>query len=118
MAEIWKARIEGPGGFEKTMALKMVLPDLGDERDFTAMLIQEAKLVAGLVHPNIVQVFDFGEREGRYFVGMEYVPGANVSALVSRLAHDEEVLPREVALYIALGAARALAYAHAKTDAA
>ena len=77
MAEIWRARLTGPGGFVKHVALKMILPDIADDAMFAEMFGDEAKLAASLVHPNLIQVFDFGEVEGRLFLAMEYVAGAS-----------------------------------------
>lgn len=117
MAEIWKAKVQGPAGFSKTVAIKKVLPHLVEDGDFIDMFIEEAKLVAELVHPNIVQVFDFGELGPReYFLAMEYVAGANVGRLVKRVHEKGGKIPAGVALYMIAEAARGLGSAHAKTD--
>ena len=71
MAEIWKAKPTGPSGFVKLLAVKTILPDIADDRTFVSMFIDEAKLEASLVHPNLISVFDFGEAAGRYFLAME-----------------------------------------------
>ena len=84
MAEVWLASMSGPAGFEKRLAIKKILPRFLDEPDKITMFIREAKLVAELVHPNIVQVFDFGNVGDEYFIAMEYVPGANLGALSFR----------------------------------
>ena len=63
MAEIWKARVDGPSGFEKTVAIKRILPNFEEDAEFVSMFISEARLAARLVHPNIVQVHDFGLEE-------------------------------------------------------
>jgi len=118
MAEIWKAKATGPSGFVKFLALKRILPDIAEDRVFVSMFVDEAKLEATLVHPNVIQVFDFGEVEGRLFLAMEYVAGANVDRLLNRLAKTQRRLPTEVAIFIALEAARGLDYAHTKKDAA
>ena len=70
MADVWKARTEGAAGFEKLVAVKRVLPNLSVDEEFVEMFVREAKLVAGLVHPNIVQVQEFGEEEGTYYAGI------------------------------------------------
>ncbi len=120
MAEIWKARVRGPAGFEKILAIKKVLPSLVEEagRDFIEMFVEEAKLVATLMHPNIVQVFDFGQA-GRheYFIAMEYVAGQNLLRVAHRLEGRGESMPIACALLIGAEAARGLAYAHGRTDA-
>jgi len=117
MAEIWKAKITGPSGFVKFLALKTILPDIAEDRMFVSMFVDEAKLEASLVHPNVIQVFDFGEVDGRLFLAMEYIAGANVDRLLNRLAKAGQQLPAEIAIFIALEAARGLGYAHTKKDA-
>lgn len=121
MAEIWKARAEGPAGFSKVVAIKRVLPDLAADDEFIEMFIDEAKLVATLSHPNIVQVIDFGEVPGaeagrEYFIAMEYVPGQNLASVLRALWKQKLSLTPELAGYIALESARGLASAHAAKD--
>ena len=81
MAEVFLAKAEGPMGFEKTLVVKRILPHLAEDPHFVEMFLDEAKLAAQLNHPNIVQIFDFGEAEGAYFLAMEYVDGPNLRAL-------------------------------------
>ena len=117
MAEIWKAKAQGPAGFEKILAIKKVLPHLVEDGEFIEMFVAEAKLVATLVHPNIVQVFDFGQvGKQDYFIAMEYVPGANLAMILKRITERGARLPMEVALYVAIEACKGLGYAHAKSD--
>lgn len=117
MAEIWKAKAQGPAGFEKTLAIKKVLPHLVEDGEFIDMFVEEAKLVAQLVHPNIVQVFDFGQVGKRdYFIAMEYVAGSNLAQVIKRLAERGARFPLEVSLYIVAEACKGLGAAHGKTD--
>ena len=121
MAEIWKAKVQGPAGFEKVLAIKKVLPHLVEDSggSFIDMFIEEAKLVAGLVHPNIVQVFDFGKVGKRdYFIAMEYVSGSNLARIIHRMNETGERMPPDYAVYLVSEAARGLGHAHARTDAA
>ncbi len=127
MAEVWKAVVRGPAGFEKVVAIKRILPHLLGETD-SEMFAAEAKLVARLEHPNIVQVFDFGVGDPNathgpglthadYYMAMEYVAGQDLCDLLRRLADRGRRMPIEAALFIAGEVAKALAYAHAETDA-
>src|SRR5688572_23167563 len=81
MAEVWLARKARPLGFERRFAIKRMLPSLASNREFVAMFVDEARLAAHLSHPNIVQVFDFGEVDGQLYLAMEYIAGLNTNAL-------------------------------------
>lgn len=117
MAEVFLAKRQGAYGFSKRTALKRVLPQLTRDQEFVAMFIDEARLAARLQHPNIVQVFDFGEYEGELVLAMEYVDGSHVGKLIRRSVSREELIPQEVVLHVLSQAAHALSYAHRATDA-
>ena len=117
MAEVFVAKRLGPHGFSKRVALKRILPQFARDADFVAMFIDEARLAAQLDHPNVVQVFDFGEHGGELFLAMEMVDGANVNRLLRMTSIRAEPIPLDVALHLVSQTARALAYAHALCDA-
>ena len=81
MAVVYKATRHGPSGFTKTVVVKAMLPALSSQREFVAMFSGEARLMAALTHPNIVQVHDFGVVDGIPYLAMEYLPGRNLSQL-------------------------------------
>jgi serine/threonine-protein kinase len=116
MAEVYLARRAGPHGFQKVVAVKRILPQLAQDPDFVAMFIDEARVCARLAHPNIVQVFDFGEHDGELYMAMEYVAGTTAARLVRAAASRGEDVPLEAALYIALSILRGLDYAHNARD--
>jgi serine/threonine-protein kinase len=116
MAEVFVAKRVGPHGFEKRVALKRILPQFAVEPDFVHMFIDEARLAARLDHANVVQVFDFGKSEGTFYIAMELVDGSNVNHLLRGVAMRDEAVPVDIALHIAIEAARALGYAHALCD--
>lgn len=116
MAEVYLARRAGPHGFQKVVAVKRILPQLAQDHDFVAMFVDEARVCARLAHPNIVQVFDFGEHDGELYMAMEYVDGTTAARLVRAAAARGEEVPLDAALYIALGVLRALDYAHNARD--
>jgi serine/threonine-protein kinase len=116
MAEVFVARREGPHGFTKRVALKRILPQYAGDPDFVAMFIDEAKVAARLEHPNVVQVFDFGEHSGSLFLAMELVEGTNVNRLLRAAGARDEIIPLDTALYITAQVAQALAYAHRLQD--
>ena len=116
MAEIYVARREGPHGFSKRIALKRILPQLAADPEFVAMFIDEARLCAQLTHPNLVQVFDFGEEAGELYMAMELVEGTTAAKVARAAAARGEPVPTEVALQIALSVGRGLAHAHEASD--
>ncbi|MFY0564257.1 protein kinase domain-containing protein [Archangium lansingense] len=116
MAEVFLAKAVGPMGFEKTLVVKRILPELAAEPDFVQMFLSEAKLAARLTHPNIVQIFDFGESEGSYFLAMEYIDGPSLRTLIKRAAAQGKPLPPEVCARIISLACEGLAFAHDFTD--
>ena len=116
MAEVYLARRAGPHGFQKVVAVKRILPQLAQDADFVAMFVDEARVCARLAHPNIVQVFDFGEHDGELYMAMEFVDGTTAARLVRAAASRGEEVPLDAALYIALGVLRGLDYAHSARD--
>jgi serine/threonine-protein kinase len=116
MAEVFLARTEGPRGFSKTLVLKRILPHLAGDDQFVEMFLSEARLVAQINHPNVVQIFDFGEFEGAYYIAMEYIDGPNLRTLMRR-AHSVglELEPALCARMVA-SACEGLAYAHELVD--
>ncbi len=116
MAEVYLARRAGPFGFQKRVAVKRILPQLASDPDFVSMFIDEARLSARLSHPNIVQVFDFGEQDGELYMAMEYIDGTNAARLIRAAAlHDSEI-PIDVCMHVALSVLRALDHAHSVKD--
>jgi serine/threonine protein kinase len=116
MAEVYLARRAGPHGFQKIVAVKRILPQLARDPDFTAMFVDEARVCARLGHPNIVQVFDFGEHNGELYMAMEFVDGTTGARLIRAAAAQEEEIPLDVCLHIALSVLRGLEYAHNARD--
>jgi serine/threonine-protein kinase len=118
MAEVFLAEKRGPGGFELRVALKRMLPHLGDDPDFVAMFLDEARIAAQLSHPNIVRILDIESLQGRYFIAMEYVDGPTLARLLRTAARsgDGGTLPLDVSAAIAGGMLRALQYAHTLED--
>jgi serine/threonine-protein kinase len=112
MGEVLLASREAGHGFAKRVAIKTVLPHLTDKEDYRSMFFDEARLASRLNHPNVCQVFDFGEDAGRYFLVMEFVDGVSVEHL--RDAHKEAgtCMPPELAALVVAQAARGLHHAH------
>jgi serine/threonine protein kinase/Flp pilus assembly protein TadD len=116
MAELFLAKRRGVEGFEKTVAIKRILPELSWNREFVSMFINEAKIAARLSHPNIVQIFDFGKIDTYYFIAMEYVHGENLREILKRSAERGMKISGEIAASIVARACAGLDHAHRKTD--
>jgi serine/threonine-protein kinase len=114
MAEIFRARQTGAHGFEKILVIKRILPHLAADPEFLAMFIDEAKLQCALQHPKIVQVFEFGEAAGQYYIALEYVDGMDALGLLRACAHRRQRLPVRLAVHIAGEILDALDYAHSQ----
>ncbi|MFW5921644.1 MAG: protein kinase domain-containing protein, partial [Polyangiales bacterium] len=84
MAEVFLAHKTGPEGFSRELAVKRILPHLAEDPEFTSMFLDEARIAARLTHPNVVQVFDFGEADGAWYLAMELVHGVDLRAVVQR----------------------------------
>ena len=112
MAEVFRAVMPGVEGFQRTFVVKRILAERAQSPYFVDMFVQEARINALLNHPNIVQVFDFGNVGGTYFLAMEYVRGRDVSEVLRRLRERERPCPVGVAAFIVREVAVALAYAH------
>jgi len=112
MAEVYRAVLPGPEGFKRTFVIKKILPRFNKSEKFVEMFVHEARIVALLNHPNIVQVYDFGSVEGQYFLAMEYLRGHDVLAIVRRLRALKRMFPIPIAAFVAHEVASSLAYAH------
>ncbi len=116
MAEVYKGRIQGPAGFERTFVVKRILPHLSDDATFIKMFVEEAKLSARLAHPNIVHIFELGSVEGEYFISMEYIRGHDLSETMRAIWKTMGPPRPEMVAYIGREACRGLSYAHGLTD--
>ncbi|MEK6608348.1 MAG: serine/threonine-protein kinase [Myxococcota bacterium] len=108
MAEVFRARRRGPQGFERLVALKRIHADVARDESLRAMFIEEARVAASLCHRSLVQVFDFGEEDGDYFLAMELVDGVDLAHLLSARRR----LPPPIALYVAAELCEGLAFMH------
>jgi serine/threonine protein kinase len=116
MAEVWRAKINGLEGFEKRIVIKTMLTNLHHRPDLTEMFVNEASLAARLSHPNIVDVLDFGQLEGRYFIAMEYVPGLSLRVAHRRMMAVGGRLPIVATLHILRDVCEALQHMHELAD--
>ncbi len=116
MGIVYEAEQHGARDFVKRVAIKVIRPNFGSQKMFIENFIGEAKLVADLIHTNIVQTYHLGEANGLCFIAMELIRGVNLEQFTHQLADKKRVLPRELAVFITSRVARGLAYAHNKVD--
>jgi serine/threonine protein kinase len=112
MAEVFKARCSGPGGFQRTVVVKRILPANGRDPAFVRMFVSEAKILGMLHHPNVVQVYDFGESDGILFLVLEYVDGPSLGDALCALRVAGRKTPPMVAARVAHEVCRALDHVH------
>lgn len=117
MARVYLARMSGSAGFSRLVAIKRLHPELAAERDFVAMLVDEARLAAQLRHTNIVSTLDLVASDGAFSLVLDYVEGVSLSALVRLANEQKERIPRPIAIAILYGILRGLDAAHeARSD--
>ncbi len=115
MADIYLARRVGPGRFERHVAVKVLNRMRAADPEACAMFLDEARLVALLNHHNIASVFEVEVVDGKHYLAMEYVHGADLREVLARSQHAGKLLPFETALSIVCAAATGLDHAHRRS---
>jgi serine/threonine-protein kinase len=117
MAVVYRARYLAAPGVTKPVVIKRVLREYAEDVSFVEMFIHEARISVGFNHGNIVQVFDFGQVNGEYYLAMELVDGQPLSRVLKR-AHQQGLrfLPQALAASIAIEMCKGLHYAHTRND--
>jgi serine/threonine protein kinase len=111
MSRLVRARLRGPGGFEKKLVVKQILPQLASDPGFIELFVREANTLVQMSHPNIVPVYELGVIEGVYFLSMELVEGATVAELLR-----DGPLPEALCAHLGAQVCEALRYAHERFD--
>jgi hypothetical protein len=117
MAEVFLARLTGPSGFERPVVIKRILPHLSRVKEFVDMFVDEARIVAGIRHPNVVDVHELGREDGDLFLVLEYLEGESASGLMRRLTSVGALLDYRLAAHVVAEACAGLHAAHELTDA-
>ncbi len=117
MASVHLARADGPGGFQKWVAIKRIHKHLAEDDTFIRMFLDEARIAARITHPNVAQVFDLGKHADTYWIAMEYLHGEPLRE-VMRVIDDEQAPPMNyhLAAKICAEAAEGLHAAHELRD--
>ncbi|HEY4175740.1 MAG TPA: serine/threonine-protein kinase [Kofleriaceae bacterium] len=116
MAEIYLAKIVGPGGFEKQVVIKQIHPKLSGQRHFVDLFVAEAKTLVTLAHGNIVPVYELGVVDDTYFIAMDYIDGPTLYRLTEMLSRREARMEPAVAAWITARILEGLDYAHRKGE--
>jgi eukaryotic-like serine/threonine-protein kinase len=115
MGSVWAAKLHGPHGFEKIVAIKTVLPELAGDARVRAMFLDEARLASAIEHRNVAHVLDFLEHEGALYIVLEWIDGIALMALHERLARLGARIPIGIALRILADVCAGLHAAHELT---
>jgi len=112
MAEVYRATSSNEAGFERTVAIKRILPHLGEDAEFVEMFIDEAKIWVQLSHSNVAQILDLGCEDGDYFIAMEFVEGHDLRTILERELERGRTVPVPIACHVVMKVAAALSHAH------
>ena len=115
MARVWAARLHGQRGFQKLVAIKVILPHLAEEPEFERMFLDEARIASGVHHPNVCEIYELGEEKKTLYLVMEWVSGDSF-ARVLRSAGKTEALDPRVAARVIADACAGVHAAHELTD--
>jgi serine/threonine-protein kinase len=116
MATVYLARLSGVGGFRRFVAIKRLHPHLAKEREFVEMFLDEARLAAGIHHPNVVPILEVGASERGYYLVMEYIEGDTLARLLARAATSGRRLPVQVGVRVVVDMLLGLHAAHELKD--
>ncbi|MCB0035012.1 MAG: protein kinase, partial [Anaerolineales bacterium] len=111
MAEVYKAYHEN---LDRFVAVKLMHPFLAGEQDFLSRFQREARAMAALNHPNIIDVFDFDVEGDVYYIVMAYISGGTLKDAQTELANQGQKMALSRAIQIILEVADALSYAHSR----
>ena len=116
MAEVFRAKAYGVEGFERLVAVKRILPNIAEDKEFIRMFVDEAKIAVQLNHANIAQIFDLGVVENAYYIALEHVHGRDLRAIFDRCRQKTEPMPTAQACFVMMKVCEGLDYAHNKRD--
>jgi serine/threonine protein kinase len=116
MAEVFLARTPGAGGLGKFVAIKRILPQFSDNKEFVDMFKDEAKIAINLSHNNLVSIYEFGVEIGQFFLVMDFVKGKNIRQLLNKLKQSNLDFSLEQIVFICKEIAAGLDHAHRCID--
>lgn len=116
MAEVYLAKSTGANGVSKFLAIKRILPQFSENREFIEMFKEEAKIAVNLNHSNVVSIFDFGIEKNQFFLVMEHVEGRNLRQIINELKKNCLHFSIEQTVYMMKDVAAGLDHAHRCLD--
>ena len=116
MAEVYKAKEYGVEGFERTVAVKRILPHVAEDEEFIAMFKDEAKIAVQLNHGNIAQIYNLGNEQDSFYIALEYINGRDLRAVFQKCQQQGKPMPISQACYVIMKICEGLDYAHNKKD--
>ena len=116
MAEVWRGKVFGAGGFERLVAIKRILPNIAEDEEFISMFQDEAKISVQLTHANICQIYELNRLGPSLYIAMEYVPGKDLRSIFERARKKGEPPPVPLVCYVVGKLCEGLDYAHRKKD--
>jgi|GEM_PF-2050433 len=116
MAEVWLAEQRGMHGFSKTVIVKMIHPDLNEQHEARSRFFDEARFASKIRHPNVVEIYDFGEQDGVFYLVMEYIQGYDLEALIEQCKKKQSSIPIALICRLMADALKGLQIIHTIRD--
>ncbi|MEM6290264.1 MAG: protein kinase [Myxococcota bacterium] len=116
MAEVYKAKEYGVEGFERTVAVKRILPHVAEDDEFIAMFKDEAKIAVQLAHGNVAQIYNLGNEQESFYIALEYIAGRDLRAIFQKGQQVGKPMPVPQVCYVIMKICEGLDYAHNKKD--
>jgi serine/threonine-protein kinase len=113
MGELFLARMRtNESGFERLVVIKRILPHLTDKDEFVNMFLDEARVAAQIHHPNVCQILELGQVEGRYYMALEYLEGVSMTQVIIGRKDYPELADQRLLISIMTQACEGLHFAH------
>ncbi len=116
MGSVYLAEQLGAESFRKVVAIKTIKKEFLKNKENVDLFVGEAKLVADLIHENVLQVYQLGQTKGIYYIVMEYAHGKNLADVIRAHKDRHKVTNVEIGAFIISRVCRALHYAHEAKD--
>jgi tRNA A-37 threonylcarbamoyl transferase component Bud32 len=116
MAEVFLARNTASGEGGKRIVLKRMLAVHNDDQSVRDEFLNEARLMSLFMHPNVIEVMDFGEQDSFPFIVMEFIHGRDLATVIETASLLKVPLPEDVTFYVVSELLEGLAAVHAAAD--